>query len=131
MATTELKPIVLKGIATHEVTKMSGTFQYNKDTKMATDFPAGYHRYRYNGVVFTIPVDSDFHDDFKSGKVQAIKINQVADANDAEVIRYQFDSHINKAMFIEDAKFNAEIAAIEAGAGTTKVMSAEEAEELA
>ena len=130
MATTELKPIVLTGIQTREVVKMSGTFFYKEGTKMADDFKSGYHRYRYNGVVFTVPVDNDFHADFKEGKVQQIKIQQVPDENDKEIIRYQFDNHINKSVFIEDATFTAQIEAIAAGRGVATILSAEEAESM-
>ena len=131
MATTELKPIVLTGIQTREVVKMSGTFFYKEGTKMADDFKSGYHRYRYNGVVFTVPVDNDFHADFKEGMVQQIKIQQVPDEDNKEIIRYQFDNHINDYVFKKFAKFDAEIEAIKAGSGVTTIPSVEEAESMA
>jgi hypothetical protein len=90
MATKVLDTINLIGKDTRKVVKLSGTFFYKEGTKMITDFPLGYHRYNYNGVVFTVPVDNDFHADLKSGKVHEVVINQVEDEDDKELTRYQF-----------------------------------------
>lgn len=131
MATKVLNTINLIGKDTRKVVKLSGTFFYKEGTKMITDFPDGYHRYRYNGTVFTVPVDNDFHADLKGGKVHEIIIQQVEDDNDKEVTRYQLDNHINKQAFIEDAMFEAQLEAIKAGRGATSVLSAEEVEDMA
>ena len=130
MATKVLDTINLIGKDTRKVVKLSGTFQYKADTQMVTDFPDGYHRYSYNGVVFTVPVDNDFHADLKAGKVQEIVINQVEDENDKELTRYQFHTHINKQAYLEDAMFVAQLEAIEAGRGVATILSAEEAESM-
>ncbi len=130
MATKVLSTINLIGKDTRKVVKLSGTFFYKEGTKMVTDFPAGYHRYNYNGTVFTVPVDNDFHADFKAGKVHEVIINQVEDDDDKELTRYQFHTHINKEAYLQDAMFEAQLASITAGAGTVKVMSEQEAEEL-
>jgi hypothetical protein len=131
MATKVLEPITLIGKDTRKVVKMSGTFKYKEGTQMVKDFPDGYHRYRYNGVVFTVPVDNDFHADFKNGKVQEIIIQQVEDENDKEIVRYQFDTHINKQSYLEDAAFEAQMEAIKAGRGAVAIPTAEEAEQYA
>jgi len=131
MATKVLDTINLIGKDTRKVVKLSGTFFYKEGTKMITDFPAGYHRYNYNGVVFTVPVDNDFHADLKSGKVHEVVINQVEDEEDKELTRYQFHTHINKQAFIEDAMFVAQLEAIEAGRGAVAIPSVEEVEAMA
>jgi hypothetical protein len=131
MATKVLDTINLIGKDTRKVVKLSGTFFYKEGTKMITDFPDGYHRYRYNGVVFTVPVDNDFHADLKNGKVHEVVINQVEDDNDKELTRYQLDTHINKQAYIEDAMFVAQLEAIEAGRGPVAILSAEEVEAMA
>ena len=130
MATKVLDTINLIGKDTRRVVKLSGTFFYKEGTKMIEEFPLGYHRYRYNGVVFTVPVDNDFHADHKAGKVHEIVINQVEDDDDKELTRYQFDTHINKQAYIEDAMFDAQMEAIKAGRGATPIFSAEEAESM-
>ena len=130
MATKVLDTINLIGKDTRKVVKLSGTFFYKEGTKMIEEFPLGYHRYRYNGVVFTVPVDNDFHADFKAGKVHEVIINQVEDDDDKELTRYQFDTHINKQAFIEDAMFEAQLEAITAGRGITTIFSQEEAESM-
>jgi len=126
-----LDTITLVGKDTRKVVKLSGTFKYKEGTKMAPDFPDGYYRYRYNGVVFTVPVDNDFHNDLKSGKVQEVIINQVEDEDDNTITRYQFDTHVNKEAYLQDAMFEAQLEAIKAGRGSVSIMSAEDAEALA
>ena len=131
MATKVLDTINLIGKDTRKVVKLSGTFFYKEGTKMITDFPLGYHRYNYNGVVFTVPVDNDFHADLKSGKVHEVVINQVEDAEDNELTRYQFHTHINKQAYLEDAMFDAQLDAIAAGRGVVTIPSVEEIEDMA
>lgn len=131
MATKVLDTINLIGKDTRKVVKLSGTFFYKEGTKMITDFPLGYHRYNYNGVVFTVPVDNDFHADLKSGKVHEVVINQVEDEDDKELTRYQFHTHINKQAYLEDAMFDAQLDAIAAGRGAVAIPSVEEIENMA
>ena len=131
MATKVLDTINLIGKDTRKVVKLSGTFFYKEGTKMITDFPLGYHRYNYNGVVFTVPVDNDFHADLKSGKVHEVVINQVEDGEDKELTRYQFHTHINKQAYLEDAMFDAQLDAIAAGRGVVAIPSVEEIEDMA
>jgi hypothetical protein len=131
MATKVLSTITLIGKDTRKVVKMSGTFKYDKESQMAVDFPAGYHRYRYNGVVFTVPVDDKFHDALDAGKLQEVIINQVEDKDDPTITRYQYDTCVSKQAYLEDAMFDAQLDAIAAGRGTTSVLSAEEVEDMA
>ena len=131
MATKVLSTITLIGKDTRKVVKMSGTFKYDKESQMAVDFPDGYHRYRYNGVVFTVPVDDKFHDALDAGKLQEVVINQLEDKDDPTIARYQYDTCVSKQAYLEDAMFDAQLDAIAAGRGAVAIPSVEEIENMA
>ena len=93
-------------------------------------FGQSYHRYRFNGTVFTVNSNDPFIKAHEDGNIREINIIEREEVDgDNKVIRYELDYFVTNSQALGVATFDAKIVALTAVVATPATM--EELQELA